>query len=126
MKAKVADLMRTNDKVIKDLYERREPVVEACVKVQVSEQIKGNDFDTSIQPISCNRVEHTDDGSFCCSYYSPKSKWRNGRCNLSTHLICENKPGKPKTIITPLNEVVNASSDEKQFLNPIKKSKRGS
>ncbi|MBF0242448.1 MAG: PxxKW family cysteine-rich protein [Desulfamplus sp.] len=53
----------------------------------------------------CQRVVENDNGKFCTAAPDPAMKWKNGICNLATHV---------KVVV----EV------KKQKLNPIKASKR--
>jgi len=54
----------------------------------------------------CDRLAEWKDGLFCSATPNPKSKWRNGLCNIATH-------AKEKIEISKVK------------LNPIKFSKRG-
>ena len=54
----------------------------------------------------CNRSTEYSSAWYCTSYPDPSLKWKNGNCNLATH-------------------VVNAAAESKTKLNPIKASKRG-
>ncbi len=53
----------------------------------------------------CNRSESHDTGWFCSAFPDPSVKWKNGNCNLATH-------------------VQKVSGDPKAKVNPIKASKR--
>ncbi len=53
----------------------------------------------------CARSEQHENGWFCTAFPDPSVKWKNGNCNLATH-------------------VQNAVADAKTKLNPIKASKR--
>ena len=54
----------------------------------------------------CKRVIENDAGKYCNAYPDPTAKWKNGSCNLATHVT-----------VTPSKKV--------QKINPIKASKRG-
>ncbi len=54
----------------------------------------------------CNRSAQFDTGWFCSACPDPSVKWKNGNCNLATH-------------------VQNAVAEAKAKVNPIKASKRG-
>jgi len=64
-------------KLIEELREVREPIIEQC-----------KHFEDSKNP--CGRI----DGELCNATLSPAVKWRLGPCNLATHVI--------KKILTPL------------------------
>jgi len=53
----------------------------------------------------CNRSEQYDTGWFCAAFPDPSVKWKNGSCNLATH-------------------VQNEAAEKKAKINPIKASKR--
>ncbi len=55
----------------------------------------------------CNRQTETPDGWFCTACPEPSIKWRNGNCNLASH-------------------VTQAEEGAKTKINPLKASKRGS
>lgn len=55
----------------------------------------------------CNRITEFSSEKYCLSAPEPDVKWKNGNCNLATH-------------------VVNVVVEKKQKINPIKASKRGS
>ena len=52
----------------------------------------------------CNRSEEHDAGWFCAAFPEPSVKWKNGNCNLATHL--------------------QQTAEAKSKINPIKASKR--
>ena len=54
----------------------------------------------------CNRSSEFEAGWFCTACPDPSVKWKNGNCNLATH-------------------VQNAVAESKTKVNPIKASKRG-
>jgi len=54
----------------------------------------------------CNRSAQYETGWFCTACPDPSIKWKNGNCNLATH-------------------VQNAVVETKAKVNPIKASKRG-
>ncbi len=53
----------------------------------------------------CARVIEFSSEKYCVSNPGPELKWKNGNCNLATHVVVEAK--------------------KKQKINPIKASKRG-
>ncbi|MFH1152578.1 MAG: PxxKW family cysteine-rich protein [Pseudomonadota bacterium] len=53
----------------------------------------------------CNRVVECEGGKYCSAAPDPAVKWKNGNCNLATHI---------KIVV----------ETKKQKLNPIKASKR--
>jgi hypothetical protein len=53
----------------------------------------------------CNRMSEYETGKFCTAAPEPQLKWKNGNCNLATHV---------KTVV----------ETKKQKVNPIKASKR--
>jgi hypothetical protein len=55
----------------------------------------------------CNRASEIESGWYCSACPEPSSKWKNGNCNLATHV-----------------STVRATT--KQKINPLKASKRGS
>jgi hypothetical protein len=55
----------------------------------------------------CNRKDELESGWYCSACPEPAMKWKNGNCNLATH-------------------VTTVSASKKQKLNPLKASKRGS
>jgi len=55
----------------------------------------------------CGRSAEFSSGWYCTAYPEPIRKWKNGNCNLSTHIAV-------------------TSTKEKAKLNPLKASKRGS
>lgn len=77
----------------------REDVIEACLIQKKIIKVKGEE--TNMEQGPCRRI----DGNKCEACISPAARWKNGNCNLATHLI--------------------SFEDEKQFVNPIKQSKRG-
>ena len=54
---------------------------------------------------SCQRIIEIPTGRYCMSFPDPSNKWKNGVCNMATHIKKENKKGNNK-------------------LNPLKASKR--
>ena len=54
----------------------------------------------------CGNVIEFDSGSFCRSFPDPSAKWKRGTCNFATHVAIAN--------------------GDKQKINPLKASKRGS
>lgn len=116
-----ATLMRTNDKVMSDLYEKRTQVIRACLVIQLSTQIKGDDYKTETIESPCKRV----DGMFCNTCAYPNLKWKTGICNFASHLYIEQKTGlgQLKKFITPITMKVNIEASKKK-LNPLKYSKR--
>lgn len=56
----------------------------------------------------CNRAAEIETGWYCSACPEPSIKWKNGNCNLATH-------------VTNATEVT-----QKQKINPLKASKRGS
>lgn len=54
----------------------------------------------------CNRSQRLDSGWYCAACPEPSLKWKNGNCNLATHVTSETVARKEK-------------------LNPLKASKRG-
>lgn len=115
--------VRTKGKLMAELIRDRQPVVEACLKIQMNTRKTGNEkgFKTEIIQKSCARV----DGDKCAACAFPDQKWRLGKCNLSTHLYHENKQGQPFIILTPVGVNPEEYIEEQQKLNPIKQSKRG-
>lgn len=55
----------------------------------------------------CNRSSELESGWYCTACPAPELKWKTGNCNLATH-------------------VTAAISSNKQKINPLKASKRGS
>lgn len=55
----------------------------------------------------CSRSAEFASGWYCTACPDPALKWKNGNCNLATH-------------------VTTAAADKKAKLNPLKASKRGS
>ncbi len=53
----------------------------------------------------CSRTTEFASEKYCVSLADPELKWKNGNCNLATHVVVEAK--------------------KKQKINPIKASKRG-
>ena len=107
---------------IECLREKREPIIEPCLKVQfsVKDGSKKGEFKTEIIDRPCNRI----DGDLCAACVSPNAKWRIERCNLATHLYHENKQGQPYAFITPLGKEIIDPRVAEAKLNPIKFSKR--
>ena len=54
----------------------------------------------------CNRNTEYSSGWFCTACPDPASKWKNGSCNLATH-------------------IASSASSKNTKLNPLKASKRG-
>ncbi|MEE8399654.1 MAG: PxxKW family cysteine-rich protein [Desulfobacterales bacterium] len=54
----------------------------------------------------CNRSAEITTGWFCDAFPDPSAKWRNGNCNMATH-------------------VSSKTAEKKIKINPIKASKRG-
>ncbi len=54
----------------------------------------------------CKRTSEFESGVFCVPCPEPSAKWKNGNCNLATH-------------------VSTVAASKKQKINPIKASKRG-
>ena len=48
----------------------------------------------------CGRLLKLDSGIYCSIFPEPVSKWRNGNCNMATHVTTEVKVSKQK--INPL------------------------
>jgi len=117
--------MKTSDKVVKNLYENRTPIVDACSKVQLSVKEKESGgtptFKTEVIEQPCKRI----DGLYCSSCAYPDKKWRLGICNMASHLYIDNKAGQPLRFITPLNMEIGDFQENVKFINPIKQSKRG-
>ena len=118
--------MRTNDRVVKELYEKkRTPIVEACTKVQLSVRKKSDGnvpvYETEVIDSRCSRI----DGDLCGACTYPDKKWRLGICNLATHLYIENKAGESPKFLTPITLEFVGVKGKTKFVNPIKKSKRG-
>ena len=55
----------------------------------------------------CNRASEIESGWYCSACPEPSTKWKNGNCNLATH-------------------VSTVAATTKQKINPLKASKRGS
>jgi len=55
----------------------------------------------------CNRKLENGSGWYCSACPDPSLKWKNGNCNLASHIS-------------------TVSSQKKQKINPLKASKRGS
>jgi hypothetical protein len=55
--------------------------------------------------IGCNRIQEYPTGKYCNSFPEPTVKWKNGNCNMATHIKVEAKV--------------------EQKINPLKASKRG-
>ena len=53
----------------------------------------------------CNRGTEFSSGWYCSAYPEPETKWKNGSCNMASH-------------------VSSASADSKTKINPLKASKR--
>ncbi len=53
----------------------------------------------------CNRVQEFSTGWYCTACPEPSLKWKNGNCNLASHIIIE-------------------KAGAKQKINPLKASKR--
>ena len=54
----------------------------------------------------CSRAEEYSGAWYCASFPDPGMKWKNGNCNMATH-------------------IVNTPVEKAQKLNPLKASKRG-
>jgi hypothetical protein len=59
----------------------------------------------SCQPIvdqcdGCQRIIEIPTGKYCMSFPDPSIKWKNGVCNMATHVKIDNKTGNNK--INPL------------------------
>ena len=54
----------------------------------------------------CQKVQEFPAGKYCISFPEPAVKWRNGNCNMATHVKATNGKGNGR-------------------LNPLKASKRG-
>jgi predicted amidophosphoribosyltransferase len=54
----------------------------------------------------CNRVQEFSSGWYCTACPEPSLKWKNGNCNLASHVTIE-------------------KAGAKQKINPLKASKRG-
>lgn len=107
-------------KMMKDLRRDRTAIIDDCTHVQMTTKPK-KEYETKIVEKKCDRISD----EFCSACAFPSAKWRNGRCNLATHLYFENKPRDPKVYITPLREEVLIDDGKGQKINPIKLSKRG-
>ena len=55
----------------------------------------------------CNRASEIESGWYCTACPEPAIKWKNGNCNLATHVVSQSATSKAK-------------------INPLKASKRGS
>lgn len=113
--------MRTNNRVVAELYEKRTPVIDACLKIQVSTKDKDGKLVTEIVDRPCGRAA---DGK-CAACAFPDKKWRLGVCNLATHLQDETKKNEKPVIITPLTMTAEEIVEKQKRINPIKASKRG-
>ncbi|MBT8338760.1 MAG: hypothetical protein HKP58_19660 [Desulfatitalea sp.] len=54
----------------------------------------------------CNRAAQIESGWYCSACPEPSIKWKNGNCNLATHVVSQTAASKAK-------------------INPLKASKRG-
>ncbi len=59
----------------------------------------------SCQPIvdqcdGCQRIIEIPTGKYCMSFPDPSIKWKNGVCNMATHVKIDNKTGNNK--VNPL------------------------
>lgn len=54
----------------------------------------------------CQKVQEFPTGKYCLSFPEPATRWRNGTCNMATHVKAANGKGNGK-------------------VNPLKASKRG-
>lgn len=118
------ELVRTKGRIIAELERDKTPIIESCFKVQLSERItKGRESHLKTETVEkkCERIN----GQNCLAYAFPDKKWKNGSCNLATHLYHENKKGDKVLILTPFGVIPEAYIKEQQKLNPIKQSKRG-
>jgi len=83
-----------------EMLAAREVVIEKCFNQTKTVKVKNEDTVMTKGP--CKRI----DGTKCFAYISPAAKWKNGNCNMATHLIYE--------------------EDVQKFKNPLKASKQGS
>ena len=97
-----ATMMRDTNKLMMKLYEDREPIIEACKKVQITKKVKNKDnqmvYETTTIDNPCQRI----DGDLCAACAFPTKKWRMNICNLATHLHVETKKGEPDVMTTPI------------------------
>jgi hypothetical protein len=119
------EIVRTKGRLYAELERDKTPIIEACQKVQLSTKIKledgGYDYKTETVDMPCKRIN----GDYCSACAFPSKKWIQGRCNVASHLVIETKKGEPHQFITPITMVVEKVEENKRFLNPIKRSKRG-
>lgn len=114
--------VRTKGRTMAELIRDQTPIIEACVKVQMTEKLSRGELKTEIVERPCERIVGTDCGA--CAF--PDKKWRLGKCNLATHLIFENKTGdKKQFFVTPITMTVAEYKEVQRKVNPIKQSKRG-
>jgi len=83
-----------------EMLAAREEVIFKCLIQEKTIKVKNED--TVMKKGPCKRI----DGTKCSAYISPAVKWKNGNCNMATHLIYE--------------------EDVQKFKNPLKASKQGS
>lgn len=110
-------------KMMKDLRASRTRIVEPCLKVQKSVYKRKDGvlkLETEVIEIPCKRI----DGNYCSACAFPNAKWRNGECNLASHLYYEMKRDEPRTFLTPLGRSIEEHEAIQRKLNPIKASKR--
>jgi len=55
----------------------------------------------------CNRTAQFPTGTYCTNCPDPSLKWKNGNCNMATHVS------------------ISVDTETKQKINPLKASKRG-
>ncbi len=67
--------------------------------------IDGSCIKVAMECEGCNRIIEFSGQQYCSACPDPESKWKNGNCNLGTHIKIE--------------------VEEKIKINPIKASKRG-
>jgi len=113
--------VRTKGQTMAELIRDQTPIIEACVKVQMSEKLPKSQLKTEIIERPCERIV----GEKCGACAFPDKKWRLGKCNLATHLTFENKKGEKQFIVTPITMTVEEYEEVQRKVNPIKQSKRG-
>jgi hypothetical protein len=113
--------VRTKGQLMAEAIRDRTPIIEACLKVQMSEKLPKSQLKTEIVDRPCERIDGTD----CAACAFPDKKWKLGKCNLATHLTYENKKGEKQFIVTPITMTVAEYEEEQRKVNPIKQSKRG-
>lgn len=112
--------VRTKGRTMAELIRDRTPIIEACVKVQMSEKLPKNELKTETVERPCTRIN----GDNCEACAFPDKKWKLGKCNLATHLIYENKKGEKHFFITPITMTVTEYQEVEKKVNPIKQGKR--